>query len=76
MCHRHTPSSKRNLSSKIFAESAATYFSPLTYVEILEEYLGRAALGAPFLESYALLMSMSMAVVTGVYGEANAVALL
>ena len=74
MCHRHTPSSKRNLSSKIFAESAATYFSPLTYVEILEEYLGSAALGAPFLESYALLMSM--AVVTGVYGEANAAALL
>ena len=30
MCHRHTPSSKRNLSSKIFAESAATYFLPLT----------------------------------------------
>ena len=30
MCHRHTPSSKRNLSSKIFAESAAIYFFPLT----------------------------------------------
>ena len=30
MCHRHTPSSKRNQSSKIFAESAATYFLPLT----------------------------------------------
>ncbi len=45
MCHRHTPSSKRNLSSKIFAESAATYFLPLTYVEILEEYLGSAVLG-------------------------------
>ena len=30
MCHRHTPSSKRNLSSKIFAESATIYFFPLT----------------------------------------------
>ena len=30
MCHRYTPSSKRNLSSKIFAKSAATYFLPLT----------------------------------------------
>ena len=30
MCHRHTPSSKRNLSSKIFAKSTATYFLPLT----------------------------------------------
>ena len=45
MCHRHTPSSKRNLSSKIFAKSAATYFLPLTYVEILEEHLGSAVLG-------------------------------
>ena len=30
MCHRHTHSSKRNLSSKIFAKSAATCFLPLT----------------------------------------------
>ena len=29
MCHRHTPSSKRNLSSKIFAKGDATYFLPL-----------------------------------------------
>lgn len=50
------------------------YHIVFTYLEILEEYLGSAALGAPFLESYALLMSM--AVVTGVYGEANAAALL
>ena len=30
MCHRHTPSSKRNLSTKVFAKSAVTCFLPLT----------------------------------------------
>ena len=30
MCHRHTPSLKRNLSTKTFAKSAATCFLPLT----------------------------------------------
>ena len=30
MCHRHTPFSKRHLSSKIFAKSAATCFRPRT----------------------------------------------
>ena len=30
MCHRHTPSSKRPLSSKIVAKSAATCFRPRT----------------------------------------------
>ena len=29
MCHRHTPSSKRNLSTKVFAKSAATCFCRL-----------------------------------------------
>ena len=43
MCHRHTPSSKRNLSSKIFAKSAATYFLPLTKLPLAENKVRRRA---------------------------------
>ena len=34
MCHRHTPSSKRHLSSKIVAKSAAICFRPRTKVGV------------------------------------------
>ncbi len=51
MCHRHTPSSKRTLSSKIFAKSAAIYSLPLTnYVVNIPKFKKNVAILAEIIK--------------------------